>query len=140
MSLVHEFRNSIVAWLCSLARGSGLLLLAAALAGCSGGWPLGSARAPSSATVTAQPPIPQDPLLAFAAQAAPGATGQVVLAETGRPTPVRLVRSYHAASGRPCRELAVGVGSQERARLVCLDKQGWVEARPLLRGGGVARP
>ena len=43
-----------------------------------------------------------------------------------------------AASGRECREVLIGTGLAERARLVCRGEGGWVPARPLLSGG--ARP
>ncbi len=81
-----------------------------------------------------------DSLVMYAAQAQPGSSSRIVLAD-GTPASVRLVRAYNAASGRPCRELLVGIGSVERSRLVCdAGNGGWVEARPLLRGGGAGRP
>lgn len=87
----------------------------------------------------AQPPPPADPIAAFAASAAPGAQSRVALA--GGATPVRLLRSYHAASGRECREVLVGAGAAARAEIICQDEGGsWSAARPLLRGGGTQRP
>jgi hypothetical protein len=54
---------------------------------------------------------------------------------------VRLLRSYHAASGRECREVLVGAGAAARTELVCQAEGGsWSAARPLLRGGGTGRP
>lgn len=105
-----------------------------------GGWGFGrdGAAAAPTATQPAQPP--SDPLLAFAARAQPGAQESLTLTD-GQPATVRLVRSYNAASGRECRELQVGTGMAERARLVCATPGGgWAEARPLLRGGGIGRP
>lgn len=98
-------------------------------------------RAFSNAAVTARPPVvSSDPVVVFASQAQPGASTRLALAD-GRTAQVRLVRSYYAASGRECRELRVDAGMAERARLVCAAPEGgWVEARPLLRGGGSARP
>jgi hypothetical protein len=84
--------------------------------------------APSAAT-------PADPLVAFAATAAPGARGNITAPDTGRATPVRLTRAYNAASGRECREVLLGAGAEERARLVCATEGGWAAARPLLQGG-----
>ncbi len=96
----------------------------------------GQAGAP---TATAAPPPPTDPVAAFAASAAPGAQSRIAL--NGGATPVRLVRSYHAASGRECREVLVGAGAAARSELVCQAEGGsWSAARPLLRGGGSGRP
>ncbi len=109
-------------------------VLLGGLAGCGtlGGAPAGPVAAPATA--------PADPVVAFAASAAPGQQTGVVLAG-GQPAVVKLVRVYNAASGRECREVAVTSGGVERARLVCAGPNGtWAEARPLLRGGGVARP
>jgi len=80
-----------------------------------------------------------DPVVVWAGQARPGATDRVTLAN-GQAAQVRLVRSYYAASGRECREVLVGAGMVERPQLVCAVPGGWAEARPLLRGGGAARP
>jgi hypothetical protein len=97
------------------------------------------AGAPQQASTTAAPPLPQDPLAAFAAQATPGAQARVTLAD-GQPATVRLARSYYAASGRECREVLVGTGTGQRAQVVCQDPAGgWAVARPLLRGGGAIR-
>lgn len=80
-----------------------------------------------------------DPLVIWAGQARPGAAERVALAN-GQTAQVRLVRAYNAASGRECRELLVASGMIERSRLVCAVPGGWIEAAPLLRGGGAARP
>lgn len=57
----------------------------------------------------------------------------------GGADPMRVQRSYFAASGRECREVVSGFGGGERASLVCQDPAGgWMPARPLLRGGGVS--
>lgn len=119
-----------------------VLLAAILLSGCAGGLGLGSlgASGGSAAQAAAAPPMPQDPVAAFAAQARPGAAGRITLAD-GQPADVRLVRSYAAASGRECREVLVGAGMAERSQLVCATEAGsWAPARPLLRGGGTARP
>jgi len=83
--------------------------------------------------------VSTDPVVIWAGQAQPGAMQRVTLAN-GQVAQVRMVRAYNAASGRECRELLVGSGMVERPRLVCAVPGGWVEARPLLRGGGAARP
>lgn len=81
-----------------------------------------------------------DPVVIFASRARPGSQERLVLAD-GQAAQVRLVRVYNAASGRECRELLVGSGMVERSRLICgTANGGWAEARPLLRGGGAARP
>jgi len=54
---------------------------------------------------------------------------------------MRLLRAYHAASGRECREVLVGAGFEERSSLVCRAEDGaWAPARPLLQGGGGRTP
>lgn len=108
----------------------GLLLL--------GGCAVMPGQAAGPAAGAAAPP-PADPIAAFAASAAPGAQSRLALA--GGATPVRLLRSYHAASGRECREVLVGAGAAARSQIVCQDEGGgWSAARPLLRGGGTPRP
>jgi hypothetical protein len=116
--------------LCSLL---GLLGLAAA-AGCSS--PVadkGTTPPVSSAAVAVV-----DPLAAFVASAAPGSETVAVLPEMGGSARLRLLRSYHAASGRECREVLIGTGLAERSRLLCRHEEGWTAARSLLSGG--ARP
>jgi hypothetical protein len=94
----------------------------------------------AGAAQAAAPAMPADPIVAFAATARPGAESRIVLTD-GRPASVRLLRSYHAASGRECREVAVGTGTAQSAQLVCAAEGGtWVAARPLLRGGGTTGP
>jgi hypothetical protein len=117
---------------------TGAILGAISLLGCAnlGLGPTSTAPATQSAT----PAVPADPLLAFAATAAPGTETTVTLPQTGRTARVRLLRAYTAASGRECREVLLGSGLEERSRLVCQADGGWREARPLLRGGGTMRP
>ena len=94
-----------------------------------------AAASAASAGAVAPPPAPTDPLLAFAATAAPGAESVV---EGQR---VRISRAYVAASGKECRELMIGIGASERSDLVCRDEvTGWARVRPLLRGAGAVRP
>lgn len=110
------------------------LLIAGVLGGCAAG-----GAGPQAAVNTAPPP-PADPVVAFAAQAQPGAESRILLAG-GQSTTARLARSYNAASGRECREVLLGTGASQQSQLVCqADHGGWVAARPLLRGGTVARP
>lgn len=99
------------------------------------------ARGPGArAPVAAGAASPPDPLASFAATAQPGSEGQIVLAD-GRSETVRLLRSYNAASGRQCREVLIGAESAPRTQLVCqTERGGWASVRPLLRGGGSARP
>jgi hypothetical protein len=80
-----------------------------------------------------------DPVMAFAAAASPGAEDSVVLAGSGQPARLRLVRSYMAASGRECREVEIRAGGSLTSRLFCRAGAGWREARPLI-SGGTARP
>ena len=79
-------------------------------------------------------------MAAFAASAAPGSETVALLPEAGGSARLRLLRSYNAASGRECREVLIGTGLSERTRLVCRQDSGWASARPLLSGGGAARP
>jgi hypothetical protein len=77
---------------------------------------------------------PTSALAAFAAVAVPGQEGVVL--EGGVTQRVRLGRVYQAASGRECREVLLGGGLAERARVACRQGDGsFAEARPLLRGG-----
>jgi hypothetical protein len=125
----------------ALVFGLGLILLGACSSGGSGlgGLSFGASRTASSAAAPAPLPASDDPVIAFASRARPGDEDRLTLAG-GQPATVRLVRSYNAASGRVCREVAVGAGMAERIRLICGNEAGWSEARPLLRGGGVAPP
>lgn len=84
-----------------------------------------------SAPETGGPPVAtNDPVALFAASSSPGAEGTVVLPDTGQSVRVRLMRTYFAASGRECREVAVG--SSQAIRLICRATDGWVVARPLI--------
>lgn len=70
-----------------------------------------------------------DAVAAFAASAAPGSPGTV------QGQPARLVRVYHAASGRECREVLLGAGVTERTVVACrMPDGGFASARPLMRG------
>jgi hypothetical protein len=80
-----------------------------------------------------------DPVVAFAANASPGAEDSVVLPSTGQTAQLRMVRAYAAASGRECREIQVRTGGGVQMRLLCSAGTGWREARPLLTGAA-ARP
>jgi hypothetical protein len=86
----------------------------------------GMAREPAArpAVAVAPPPVAQsaDPVVAF-------------LAAGGNGGGYRLARSYTAASGRDCREVLMGSGGDERSVVYCRAGEGWVAARPLLRGG-----
>jgi hypothetical protein len=98
-----------------------------------------AACAPEGVAPTAAAPRPTDPLALFAAEAVPGATARVVLAD-GRAVPARVTRSYQAASGRECREVLVMEGAAGRSSLYCNDPAGgWQAARPLIRGGAGPR-
>jgi 17 kDa common-antigen outer membrane protein len=67
----------------------------------------------------------------------PIAGSGAALAAGAAADPMRVQRSYFAASGRECREVVLGAGVGERATLLCQDGAGgWAPARPLLRGGG----
>lgn len=119
----------------------GLTLLASLLAGCgtfSGMTGGNSASSPGSAALP--PPRPADPLAAFVSAAQPGQQAMVAPNPGAGPVPVRMVRSYFAASGHTCRELALGGGSVQRSALYCEEPAGWSAAQPLLRGGAVGRP
>ncbi len=121
--------------LCAGARRLGpALALPVFLAACGGGQAEGPVRA-----VGPDLAPPADPIAAFAAQAAPGTQSRILLAD-GQPANVRLLRSYHAASGRECREVLVGAGMSQRSQLVCLGDAGWSSARPLLPGAVAGRP
>lgn len=106
------------------------------LAGCSS---FGSGQSSQTAAQQAAPVRAADPLAQFAADAAPGASGAVTLA-SGRTVTAYLARSYDAASGRECREVRLGSTPQAESQIFCFTGTQWVAARPLLRGGAVARP
>jgi hypothetical protein len=115
-------------WAGAPGRLTGAALLAGSLALC-------GCATETAVTPAAAPPLPPDPISAFAARATPGTQSSVVLGD-GRPAAVRLNRAYAAASGRECREVVVGTGTAQNMRLVCQAENGaWVQAPPLLRGG-----
>jgi hypothetical protein len=119
-----------------LVRVCVILLLLAALPGCetvSGYMP---SFAPDPGRTLSQPGLPLpgvaggaaaaagDPVALFAAGGSPGGAG------------MRLGRTYHAASGRECREVLLGGGMAERAQVVCRQPDGsFASTRPLLQGG-----
>src|SRR4051812_1297729 len=100
---------------------------------------LSGSPAPMAADPLPVVAVPMDAVVAFAANARPGAEAMVTL-DTGRSARVRLLRAYNAASGRECREVLIGGGIEERSRLVCQSGDQWADARPLLRGSGMQRP
>lgn len=118
-----------------------LLLAPLLLAGCGGSIP-GSAMfsalsspavPPPAGAVLAAPVAPTDPIAAFALSTPAGGSGTVSV--NGIAQPARVVRVYHAASGRECRELVLGAGGGERAQLVCADPEAGMRLTPpLLRG------
>ncbi len=108
------------------------------LSGCAGAPAMPEAAAPAEVAVpagTAAMPAP-DPLAAFVATAAPGTEARLPLPGSGQSARVRLLRAYHAASGRECREVLIGSGLDERSSLVCRENGAWAAVRPLLRGSG----
>lgn len=117
------------------------LLGACAGRGPSLSWPsFGRGATQAQPASPASLPVPAgDPVLAFAATAQPGAADRITL-PGGQPASIRLVRAYHSANGRECREVLVAAGMAERSRIVCAGETGWVEARPLMRGGATGRP
>jgi len=94
------------------------------LSGCGQGGGATQAYSPPTSTT--------DPIAIFAASSSPGSSGTVVLPDTGQSVQVRLLRAYYAASGRECREVAVG--SSQSVQLICQTGQAWVSARPLIAG------
>lgn len=106
------------------------LLLGGLLAGCEGAVaPPVAAPQPAVVAPVAAPAAPGDGLAAFAARATPGATGVV----DGQPA--RLARIYTSAGGRECREVVLGSGTAERARIACREADGsFASVRPLLGG------
>jgi hypothetical protein len=111
-----------------------LCVLALGFAGCEAGPGSLTGAAPAQTAPATEPMRPSDPVSLFAASAVPGQDGVVM--ENGVPVRARLVRSYQAASGRECREVVLGSGISERARIACRQTDGsFTEARPLLRGG-----
>ncbi|MFC4169332.1 DVU3141 family protein [Teichococcus aestuarii] len=114
------------------------MLAALVLSGCDTLSGMGGGQ--TAATPAALPQRPLEPLAVFASQARPGEQSTLSPAPGAAPVRVQMVRSYYAASGRPCRELALGSGSTSRPVLYCEEPTGWAAARPLLRGGAVARP
>lgn len=90
---------------------------------------VGSGPIADPAAQVASLPRGSDPLGDFAASASRGQTGMV----NGQPA--RFTRSYNAASGRECREIALGSGSNERLVVACRRPDGaFAASRPLLRG------
>lgn len=90
---------------------------------------VGSGPIADPAAQVASLPRGSDPLGDFAASATPGQAGTV----NGQPA--RFTRSYNAASGRECREITLGYGSNERVAVACRRPDGaFAASRPLLRG------
>lgn len=114
-------------------------LMLAVLSGCGMRMPSLPSFTPEPALASAiplapAPILPTDPVSAFAAAAQPGQEGTVTL-EGGVTERARLARVYNAASGRECREVVLGSGVAERARVACRQADGsFAAARPLLRG------
>jgi len=109
-----------------------IFLLAGLVSGCGstnlGGMFGSGVAAPAAVTAPFVQPA-DDPVAQFAASAAPGTSGMVAGQRA------RLVRSYHAASGRECREVLLGTGATERTAIACrTESGGFVSSRPLLRG------
>lgn len=110
------------------------------LAGIAAGLLAGCAEPTAVITPGSDAPVAiSDPVVAFAANAAPGAEDSVLLPATGQTARLRLVRAYSAASGRECREVQVSAGGAAQMRLLCSAGTGWREARPLMRDAA-ARP
>jgi len=120
---------------------AGLLLLA--LTACEsvpGAATLAAAFQPDPGRTMSSAPLPLptataapagDAVAQFAASASPGQSGMA-----GGEV-ARLGRSYHAASGRECREVILGSGFNERAQVACRQPDGsFASARALLSGGG----
>lgn len=121
----------------SLSRWLALGLLAAPACGCATGSDRDAATERAGATAAPSPAA--DPVSAFAATASPGSETVAALPGGGQAR-LRLLRAYHAASGRECREVLVGTGFEERSSLVCQGEGGaWVPARPLLQSGSGGR-
>lgn len=116
-SLWHDHR--LTGTFCALA------LLA--LSGCAG---IGAAPGSTPGVPVAS----SDPIAIFVGSGTPGSSGTVVLPETGQAVQVRVVRAYHAASGRECREATIGT---QGARVYCRLGDGWIAARPLLTSSPV---
>ncbi|WP_424810680.1 DVU3141 family protein [Roseococcus sp. YIM B11640] len=80
-------------------------------------------------SVVVSVPRGPDPLADFAAASPPGTTGSV------NGERARVIRAYNSASGRECREIALGYGGNERTAVACRQPDGsFVSSRPLLRG------
>jgi hypothetical protein len=118
-----------------------LILLPAALAGCGMEMPSMSSMVPNMSPGVGSGPIADpaaqvaslprgsDALGNFAASATPGQAGTV------NGEAARYTRSYNAASGRECREIALGYGGNERVAVACRRPDGtFAASRPLLRG------
>ena len=119
-------------------RKSVILLALATLSGCGtvSGYMPSFAPDPGRTLSQAGLPLPAiaatgpagDPVALFAAGGAPGPGGAL--------GGMRLGRTYHAASGRECREVLLGGGMAERAQVACRQPDGtYASTRPLLQGG-----
>lgn len=99
----------------------------------------GCARLADPGNGAATPALPADPVLAFAATAAPGMSQIVYDPVLGPGMTVRVSRAYEAASGRLCKELTTtSPGGAEQVRLACGDGDSWSFARPLRTYGVLA--
>jgi len=119
-------------------RPAALLACTLLMAGCGSSIP-GSAMFSALSSPAVPPPVggtlaatvtPSDPLAAFAMATPAGNSGSVSV--NGIVQPARVVRVYHAASGRECRELVLGAGGGERAQVVCSDPEAGLRLTPPL--------
>jgi len=83
------------------------------------------------------PPRPVSKTLQFVATASAGQSANLVDPSLNGAVTVRVIKTYSAASGRPCKEFSVTDRDQKIAiHVACAAADGWVEARPLLVGEG----
>jgi hypothetical protein len=103
-----------------------VLWLAIALAGCADLTP----RAYSKPA-----PLPAATPSALVELVGKTAPGQPVISGESS---VQVVREYHAASGRSCKQYVVTDAKGSTGHLACRGEQGWLEVRPLILEGGSA--
>jgi len=112
-----------------------LLLTATALSGCS--WFEGSASSHRPVAVTQDSQIQRnadtaDPLVRVVSSMPVGVAQGFREPATGETLKLQVVRSYYAASGRPCREfLVTNASGAVTPRVACESEGRWLQARPL---------
>ena len=122
-----------------LAAGLAALGLASILGGCENLSQAGQGTSASIPTVSEARPSFTKEVVDFVAAAPVGGAETLTDTASRQTVSVRVVSSYDAATGRPCRQYVVTEAeNRTRSNLACAGEKGWVQVRPLVQGTGDA--